>query len=399
MVLHHSPRENGWTAGLIYSPLTAKPGTWWVGRIQKRLPEAISSKMNTTGKGPNPKGSDVSRGTMPRIIRLSHFLEEFHSTLNLPDPHNVFRSGPNRPTSMAIARASPHVSALIPSRFVTILVLHARGAQFSGQLERVDLSRPPNSLHLQSPPLEKGSGTQGLECRDQSISKKQPLGWISVQHPTKSVGAITNWPKWTVWSTYLHGKAHQISPVSSRRRFPTLEEGLLARHAVAAGEPIGAHLSLNEDLVAEVIPHKLRRFQPELNQLFPWPTARFVRCALQLRVTRFIARRLRHDQPPASPQKGCCTLRDDGRGAKRANDHPVKGPSVCRLMPAYFGSFLHHSHPILKMARDHRPLEKLGPSLVGLEEDQCRSGPLIRQDQTRQASARPKVQDSGARCS
>ncbi len=97
-------------------------------------------------------------------------------------------------------------------------------------------------------------------------------------------------------------------------------------------------------------------------------------------------RRLRDNEPPAFAKEWCCAFGNNGRRSERSDDDTVKRLPEEGITTGNFSPLLYHSNTVLKAAGDHHPLEKIGATLVRIQQDEPRFCPLIGQHKARKPS-------------
>ena len=89
----------------------------------------------------------------------------------------------------------------------------------------------------------------------------------------------------------------------------------------------------------------------------------------------------------------CRTIRDDGWRTERANHNSVESRSVERVSAGDLGPFVSDADTPLKATLAHRPLEELGTTLIGLQQDHGHRRELCGDCQAGQSSARAQIKE------
>ena len=214
------------------------------------------------------------------------------------------------------------------------------------------------------------------------------------------------------WNKYFHRQ-----PNPTQRRPPAMfhvehadcgsEKRSLARNPIATRELIGARTDLPEDLVAELGPDRLRRFEPKGRQFACRPASDlFCDCELGIFLIRRrictrgngaagLTRRFRDDQPSPNPKERGGALRHDRRRSEGTHDHPVEGGAIERIPPADLCPLVHHADPLVGRRRP-RLARGTGPGAHSRPAAPRWPQATLGHDQTGEPSAGPEIEDAGA---
>jgi hypothetical protein len=140
----------------------------------------------------------------------------------------------------------------------------------------------------------------------------------------------------------------------------------------------------------------LDRFESELGQRWAGPPRK---SNISIALGTVSCRRLRDQEPAASPQQGSGTFRDGGRPAEGASHGSVERSSLAFAPTHHFCSGFQDAGPFLEVEEaEGRPQEGSSPS-VGLDEHQPGLWPQGGDDEARETTARAQIEQAGLRYS